>query len=248
MLAEERFQKILVKEQKSVTVQELTERLHISESTVRRDLTVLHDRGALRKVHGGATAVDMEYAAKDESVTVRQNLNQEEKTRIGKYAASLVEPGDFVYLDAGTTTEAMVEYLTCREAVYVTNGILHAAKLAQKGCRVLVPGGEVKESTLALVGAQMVRDLEKYHFTKGFFGTNGVDSVRGFTTPEPAEALGKETALLRCRRAYVLADSSKFSQTAAVTFGRPEDAVILTTELKDESCRNLKNIVEVPEE
>ena len=154
MLAEERFQKILelVKEQKSVTVQELTERLHISESTVRRDLTVLHDRGALRKVHGGATAVDMEYAAKDESVTVRQNLNQEEKTRIGKYAASLVEPGDFVYLDAGTTTEAMVEYMTCREAVYVTNGILHAAKLAQKGCRVLVPGGEVKESTLALVG------------------------------------------------------------------------------------------------
>ena len=80
MLAEERFNRILniVEEKKSVTVTELTELLDTSESTIRRDLTTLDKRKKLIKVHGGATAVDMEYMTKDSSVSVRQDLNREE--------------------------------------------------------------------------------------------------------------------------------------------------------------------------
>ena len=104
MLAEERFREILklVEEHKTITVQELTELLDTSESTIRRDLTTLHKKGKLIKVHGGATAVNMAQYTRDESVAVRQDLNIDEKVQIGKYAAALIEKDDFVYIDAGT--------------------------------------------------------------------------------------------------------------------------------------------------
>lgn len=185
MLAEERFSEILklVNEYKTITVQELTELLDMSESTIRRDLTTLHKKGKLIKVHGGATAVNMAQYTRDESVAVRQDLNIDEKVQIGKYASSLIEKDDFVYIDAGTTTDFLIDFLTEQDAVYVTNGIMHAKKLTQKGCIVYLIGGELKEATLALVGEEAMKTLGRYHFTKGFFGTNGIHIESGCTTP-----------------------------------------------------------------
>lgn len=247
MLAEERFNEIvkLVEKHKTITVQELTEILETSESTIRRDLTVLHNRGKLIKVHGGATALDMEYSTKDKSVAVRQDLNMEEKISIGSYAASLIEKNDFVYIDAGTTTDTLIDKITEQDAVYVTNGIILASKLVQKGCKTFLLGGELKESTLALVGAEAVASLQKYNFTKGFFGTNGIQKESGFTTPDINEAAVKEAAVKRCRERYILADSTKFNQISSVTFAAFEEAKIITTALPDTSYAKYKNIVEV---
>ena len=177
MLTEERFAQILqiVNEEKSVTVQELKERLHTSESTIRRDLTVLDRKQLLVKVHGGATALEMDYATKDIAVTSRMNHNTGEKTEIGKYAAKLIEQDDFVYLDAGTTVSHMLEYITTKDAVFVTNGISHAQTLSRKGITVYLLGGMLKPATEAVIGLQAAESLERYHFTKGFFGTNGAD-------------------------------------------------------------------------
>ena len=247
MLAEERFNRILniVEEKKSVTVTELTELLDTSESTIRRDLTTLDKRKKLIKVHGGATAVDMEYMTKDSSVSVRQDLNREEKIKIGKYAAGLIRKDDFVYIDAGTSTEYLVEQILEKEAVYVTNGISHARKLLHKGCRVFLLGGELKKETEALIGAEALESLEKYNFTKGFFGTNGVHPQRGLTTPDSEEALVKKKAMERCAQCFVLADSSKIGQVTSITFSDMKESEILTTELKDSSYKKYKNIVEV---
>ena len=212
VLAEERFREILklVEEHKTITVQELTELLDTSESTIRRDLTTLHKKGKLIKVHGGATAVNMAQYTRDESVAVRQDLNIDEKVQIGKYAAALIEKDDFVYIDAGTTTDFLIDFLTEQDAVYVTNGIMHAKKLTQKGCKVYLIGGELKEATLALVGEEAMKTLGRYHFTKGFFGTNGIHIESGCTTPDIREAAIKEMAILRSAKAYILADSTKF--------------------------------------
>ena len=125
MLAEERFHEIirLVNERKTMTVQELTELLDSSESTIRRDLTELHKRHQLVKVHGGATALQMGYTTKDEAVSVRKDMNMEEKQRIAKYAAERIEKNDFVYVDAGTTTGCLIDWICEQGAVFVTNGI-----------------------------------------------------------------------------------------------------------------------------
>ena len=102
MLAEERFREILkiVNEKKTVTVTELTELLDTSESTIRRDLTQLHKRGALLKVHGGATVLNGAYTTKDAKVSEREGLYVEEKRSIAKLAAALIGQEDFVYIDA----------------------------------------------------------------------------------------------------------------------------------------------------
>ena len=247
MLAEERFREILkiVNEKKTVTVTELTELLDTSESTIRRDLTQLHKRGALLKVHGGATVLNGAYTTKDAKVSEREGLYVEEKRSIAKLAAALIGQEDFVYIDAGTTTERMIDYIANRQAVFVTNAIGHAKKLAEHGCKVYILGGEFKAVTEAIVGEEAVFTLDKYNFTKGFWGANGVSRQRGFSTPELKEAMVKRKSMENCRDCYILADESKFSQISSVTFAPFEKATVITTELKQEIYKDCSNIIKV---
>ena len=247
MLTEERFAEILniVTARKSVTVQELKELLNTSESTIRRDLAALDEKKLLIKVHGGATALGMDYTTTDVAVSSRMDMNAEEKQEIGKYAAQLIKKDDFVYLDAGTSIAHMTAYITQTEAVYVTNGIANAKELSKKGCTVYLLGGKFKASTEAAVGTETIRSLEKYNFTAGFFGTNGADKEHGFTTPDESEAATKEAAMKHCRTCYVLADSEKIGKVSPVKFGEFSDAYIITTEILDEKLKKEKNMIEV---
>ena len=175
----------------------------------------------------------------------RRERNKGAKEKIAKYAAGLIEPGDFVYIDAGTTTDLMIDFITVRQAVFVTNAITHAKKLAQKGCTVYILGGEFKTVTEAIVGEEAVSSVEKYNFTKGFWGANGISMQRGFSTPELKEAMVKRKSMENCRDCYILADESKFSQISSVTFAPFEKATVITTELKQEIYKDCSNIIKV---
>ena len=135
MLTEERQGKILsmLEDMGSVTVQQLMTELDASESTIRRDLTSLDANGMLTKVHGGAILKNTVFSTTDDEVTHRKEQNKEAKDRIARVAAEQILPGDFVYVDAGTTTERMIDYITAKNAVFVTNAITHAKKLAERG-------------------------------------------------------------------------------------------------------------------
>lgn len=230
MLAEDRLEKIvaLVNEHGSITATDLMQLLDASESTIRRDLTRLAQMGRIVKVHGGATAVTRTVVSSDQTVYEKYSVHLEEKTAIARFAATLIGPDDFVYIDAGSTTERLVDFITETRATYFTNSISVAHALLSRGCRVLVPAGELKPVTEALVGEQTVDTLRRYHFTIGFFGTNGATPDEGFTTPETGEALVKATALTQTLRPYVLCDSSKFSMVSPVTFADFDDATVVT--------------------
>ena len=184
----------ILEEKRSITVNELTELLDISESTARRDITALDSAGKLVKVFGGAVLADNVFLASEPTVAQKAEINKEEKIRIARYAASLILPQDFVYLDAGTTTGYMIDYIKETNVTFVTNAVAHAQKLAAGGMKVILIGGTLKSSTEAVVGASAVLMLKDYHFTKGFFGTNGVSKTAEFTTPDAGEALVKRTA------------------------------------------------------
>lgn len=248
MLTEQRQEEILklLDKKGSVTLQELKEYFHTSESTIRRDLNALDKMGALTKVFGGAVKQEGRIMLREEQVSQRQELYREEKNRIGRYAASLIQPEDFVYLDAGTTTGAMIPYLTERSAAFVTNAVSHALRLAENGFRVILIGGEVKAATEAIVGNEAYVNLKKFNFTRGFWGTNGVSPSAGFSTPDINEAMVKSCALAHTQQAYILCDSSKFYHTSPVTFGEFSDGIILTDKYPDESFRKYENIVAVP--
>lgn len=240
MLTEKRQEEIvkLVQERESITVQELKEIFQASESTIRRDITTLDKAGRLTKVFGGAIVLqDSRITNHELSVRQKQEMQTREKMAIAKYAASLIEPDDCVYLDAGTTTGWMLEYIREPGATYITNAVAHAKRLAETGFHVILIGGELKGSTEAVVGAEAVLNIQKYHFNKGFFGTNGIHQKMGFTTPDINEALVKQSAVRNTQSGnrFILGTGEKFGQICAVTFSDFDGTVILTEEVPEDS-------------
>ena len=247
MLTLERQNLILniLKEKKTVSITELTNELDASESTIRRDLTILDKLGKLSKVHGGAIVIDEYFSIFEANVETKSTLNIEEKTSVGKYAASLINNDDFIFIDAGTTTEKLIDYISNTKAIFVTNGIVHAKKLIQKGCKAYVIGGELKLATEAIVGADAISNLKKFNFTKCFVGTNGISIDKGYTTPDLEEALLKREAINRSYISYILTDHTKFGKVTSVTFSDIDKACIITDYLPDEKFRKATVVKEV---
>ena len=237
MLAEERFALILdlLTEKRTATVQELCEALNASESTIRRDLTELDRQGRLNKVHGGATLPNGQFLADEPTMAAKESLAVSQKQSIAEAAAALITAEDFVYVDAGTSTLAMVRALNgpALEAHYVTNGIAHARLLAQKSCHVCLPGGLLRPRTEAIIGAAAVTALQQFNFTKAFMGANGVAMDAGFTTPDPEEAAVKAAAIRRARQIWFLTDDSKFGRIYPAVISALRDAAILTNRCPD---------------
>ena len=240
MLAEERAAAILsfIEQQGAASVAQLCQATGASEATIRRDLTQLHQQGRLNKVHGGAVALRGNFSMEEPDLTTKAQLHVEEKSAIGRYAAAQVNDDDFVFLDAGTTVLAMADHLAASRAGFVTTSIACAKRLSGLGRQVTVVGGQLKLGTEAIIGAEALAFLERYHFTKAFLGANGITVKQGCTTPDPEEAAIKRRAADQAYMTYVLADSSKFGQTAAVTIRPLEKVCVITERIPDESFRD----------
>ena len=256
MLAEERRQKMveMVGESATVTVSDLAQAFDTSESTIRRDLDRLDAAGKLVKVHGGAASVESAVAPA-QSPLVTNELGMDEKRRlhtaekrlIAAHAATLIGPEDFVYIDAGTSTLALVEALSepATQALFATNSVSNALALTSRGCRTIVIGGNLKGLTEAIVGPGALDALSRHNFTKGFWGTNGVTPERGFTTPDPSEAMVKRISMERTNERFVLADASKLGVVTPATFCEFADATLITTASTDHRYGTHANVVEV---
>lgn len=233
MLTQERYKTILeiLAERDAATVSELALLVGISESTIRRDLAVLDKEGRLRKVFGGATAINRTEGALEDEVTVREVMMSPEKDMIAAYAAELINNDDFIFIDSGTTTSRLIDYLGATNATFVTNGVIHAQKLLTKGLKAYMIGGKIKPVTASVVGAEGIRNLLKFNFTKAFIGANGIDITAGFTTPDSEEAMMKAKAIEKSFAVFVLADHSKFRRVYPVTFAELKKCCIITDKL-----------------
>ena len=247
MLTQERYQTFLniLYYRSAVTVAELSQLLDTSESTIRRDLTALDEMGKLKKVFGGATSLKQTAGVIEDNINKRKNVMHGEKDTIASYAAKLVHDNDFVYIDAGTTTSHFIAHLTNKKATYVTNGIVQAKKLLEKGFNAYMIGGRIKPLTEAVVGADGIKNISNYNFTKAFMGTNGIDKEAGFTTPDVEEALIKGKAIEKSYITFVLADHTKFRKVYPVSFAKIDKCCIITDILSDDSYAEYTVIKEV---
>lgn len=230
MLQDQRHAAILeeLKLKHAVKVTNLAKVLEISESTIRRDINELHRQGRLKRVFGGAVSLTEDKAPGETDVEARAGINIELKERIARYAAGLVCDDDFVFIDAGTTTAKMFNYLDNKKATYVTNGIVHAKKMMEKGFDAYMVGGLLRASTEAAIGSLAVESLKQYNFTKSFVGANGVDIEKGFSTPDIGEAAVKTAVIKQSHLSFVLADHTKFDLVSSVTFAKLQEACIIT--------------------
>ena len=244
MLTKQRHEEMvnIIKERGCVTTIEMAKILGISESTVRRDINFLADTGKVIKVYGGAMFDPQDVDTKEDSFEQKMDINATEKGKAAEKALELITPDDFIYIDAGTTTKYIADNLDMSGVRIVTNGIEHARILASKGNEVVLVGGNVKISTDAIVGTLAVNTLDKYHFTKGFFGTNGISPKAGYTTPDINEALIKKAAMQKCSKSFIVCDSSKFNTISAVTFASFREATIVTNICPAEFSK-YKNII-----
>ena len=248
MLTTERHNLIVktVNERNSVSVIELTKILGVSEATVRRDLNALDKKGLLVKVFGGATAIHEPTRVKEFNVPERAKINVKEKDIIAKYAASLIHDEDLVFIDSGTTTLKLIDYLKGTKATFVTNGIVHAARLAEKGYKVFIVGGRIRSETEAIVGPECIDSIYKYNFTKAFLGANGITKEAGFSTPDVDEALIKTKAIERSYTTYVLVDHTKFGLLSTISFSTINGASIITDSIP-ETFKHFKNLTVIKE-
>ena len=221
MLKDERLTQIvnLVNRRKTICTEEIVKLLHISPATVRRDLNELNQAGRLKKIYGGAKALNpIDYVTTEDGMGAKIQSHMKEKIAIAECAAQIIQDHDFVYLDAGTSVEAMLGFIQAWDLSFVTNSLTIARELSAMQYRVLTLPGEIKISTDSIVGIAAGDYLQRFNFTVGFFGTNGVHRDFGYTTPDINEALVKEAAIARCRKAYILADQGKFGKVSQVTF------------------------------
>lgn len=243
MLTKQRHQLILqrLSEQKVVKLKELVDLTDSSESTIRRDLTDLEAEGYLARVHGGATLI----ATPDEEPTFEEKRDRfvDEKVAIARKAATFIEDGMSIYLDAGTTTQAMVPFLEGKKIVVVTNSLPIANELFDLDIKTFVIGGELKRSTQALVGYNARESMMNYRVDLAFLGMNGIDLDAGYTTPDPEEALVKKTAIELAHTSYVLADASKIGKRTFSRVATLDAAQLITS--SDASMSSIQTITTV---
>ena len=197
-------------------------------------------RNHVKELYGIRVTADNKEVAEKAEVLVLSVKPQFYDAVIKEIKELITETQIIVTIAPGKT----LEYLAGARAVFVTNAVSHAQTLAKMGIRVYLIGGELKSSTEAVVGSQAMQMIQMYHFTKGFFGTNGITKREGFTTPDTNEAIVKSTAMKQCKDVYVLADTTKFGQVSSVTFGEFADGCILTEEIPEE-YRESRNILKV---
>ena len=193
-------------------VEDLAAQFDVSSVTIRSDLSFLEKNGYVVRSHGAAipnTGVIAELTVHEKR---RQNAGI--KSLIGQAAAKLIESGDTVILDSGTTTREIATSLKSLEDVVVmTNGLDVAMELASApGVEVLMSGGVLRKNALSFSGSQAEHSLKNYRFDKVFLGVDGFDLRTGITTHNEQEASLNRLMCEISEQVIAVADSSKFGK------------------------------------
>ena len=196
---------------------ELAEEFGVSEMTIRRDLETLEADGLARRVRGGAiSVVSRSY---EPPLAVRATTESAAKTAIGAAAAGLVNDGDTVIIDVGTTTLELARALHGHRGITVVTASLPiAVELGNDpDIRVIVTGGQVRNGELSLTGGMAEDAFGALNCDLAFIGVAGICAAPGLTEYNPDDARVKRAAIAAARRSVVLADSSKLGRVAFAT-------------------------------
>lgn len=203
-------------EQGFATVAALAQEFHVSEMTIRRDLVELEKQRALQRTYGGATVYDPSFF--EVSLQAKATQFVEEKRRIGKAAGDLVQDGDIVILDAGSTTMLVAKFLKTKRITVVTNALNIAADLSDcPEIQIYVAGGHLRQGVLAIIGPDTAAFFENIRADKMFMGAEGIDVRGGIMVPEFSEAHTKRAMANAAKELIVVADHTKIGRSTLST-------------------------------
>jgi DeoR family transcriptional regulator, aga operon transcriptional repressor len=223
MLNEERRRAIvdIINRERRVVVKDLARRFSTSHVTIRSDLESLHDRGLVQRTHGGALPLQV-GALLDPSLREKEDLHPAEKQRIAEASVKLIEEGESVVLDSGTTATTVARALRrFRSLTVITNAVNIAAELAGTAIEVILTGGTLRENSFSLVGPLAEDTLHRLSADIMFLGVDGFDVHYGLTTPNLLEAQVNRVMMEVSRKTVVICDSSKFGRRSLSLIAEP---------------------------
>lgn len=214
----------------------------VSESTIRRDIKSLEEEGLIVALRGGA--VKAKINSYDIPVGTKKLLYTEEKEKIGKLAASLIEDGEVIYIDSGTTCSAMVRHIKAKNVKIITTNLQVLNELDDKYIdKCIIVGGEVNKNLDSVAGPLTDTTLQNLNFDKAFVGASGFGFKAGVNTPEFTEANKKSIVKDNSKKCYVLADSSKFNKSTLCKAFELSEATLITNEFIDSFENKLKYMI-----
>ena len=231
MLALERRNLILEKLQteKKVVVSELSQLYEVSEETIRRDLDKLEKEGLAIKSYGGA--VINEDVSIDLPFNIRKNQNVSGKQKMAEIAASLVQEGDHIFLDASTTAVFVAKALKEKERLTVIMEIL--LELSDvSGWNIISTGGVMKEGYLAFLGSRTEESIRSYYVDKVIISCKALDHEWGIMESKESFGTTKKAMIASGREKILVVDSTKFDQTAFSVAGKLRDVDVVVTDRK----------------
>jgi DeoR/GlpR family transcriptional regulator of sugar metabolism len=227
MLSAARRDRILdsLQQRRTVSVADLSDLCQVSEVTIRQDLKRLAQQGLLHRTRGGAilsTRADHEL-----TFAARQQLNADQKRRIGEVGAGLIRSGDSVILDASTTALQVLKALKhrsgLRDVTVITNGIYTALELLDRpDITTILTGGMLRATASSLTGLTGQQMLSHVNGLKGFLGARGITLENGLTDANIQEVQTKMAMVERCQEVTAVLDASKFGVVSLATFAPPE--------------------------
>jgi len=219
LLAVERKMRIIeyVRKHRVATISELGVAFNVHEATIRRDLSEIEQEGTLKRTHGGVTI--NEWTNDEPSFNERSSVQLDQKMRIGQMAASLVEDGDHIIIDSGTTTLHIAKNLVHRSNIsVVTNDMNVAAELRDSpGIKVLLTGGSLYPSSFMLNGMFTDHVLKSLHVHKAFLGIPVIHPKHGLMHPEAELVQTKQGMIQAAQEIIVVADDSKIGKLSLHT-------------------------------
>ena len=246
MIAQERRQRIFEDIETSgvASVRDLAQRFEVSSITIMRDLQELEQQGLIRRVHGGAISV--RGASYEPPFSARESQHSTEKRRIAAKAVEMINDGDSLILDVGTTTLEIARALKGKRnlTVLVTN-LRAALELAsQSAIQVIVIGGKLRASELSMVGHLAEQTLRNFQVDKAFIGVGGITIEHGLTEFNFEEAGTKRAMIERARQRIVVADHTKFDKVMLTTVASLTvvDKIITGMEVDGEMVTRLRQM------
>ena len=249
MLAKERLAYIIQRLQvrPSISVQDLSKEMNVSISTVQRDLKKLEAEGKIERARGGAVSNEIvETLSKESDVAVSEkvHIHQEEKETIAKTASQLIQEGECIFLDSGTTIAHLVPYIYAKNITIFTNSMYVHRKLI--GCKgdVYLLGGKYSNKLDMTLGAPTLTQMESLRFDRAFLSASGLDiKSKEIYAVDDEIAIIKKVAIKRSKHAYLLVDHSKFKINAVHIYAKLSELDAIYTDELPENGKKVKNII-----